>query len=134
MQALKNAAIENNCKHCKYFNFIEEDGDNPEGECRRFPPSVTFFDDERMRTYFPEVQYIDWCGEFSLDIKYEKQYIRDTGMSTRTKNCLMAENIMTVGELIKIDAIKLREIPLCGPATIKEIHEFLLSKKQADVD
>lgn len=55
----------NACRDCTHFHdFGDEPGCEPDGECRRYPPNVTFFDDGKMRTYFPEVYRLAWCGEF----------------------------------------------------------------------
>jgi hypothetical protein len=54
------------CWRCRYFNPTEgasgEHGDF--GECRRHPP-VTMVDEEGgLLTTWPDVEYMEWCGEF----------------------------------------------------------------------
>lgn len=51
--------------------------------------------------------------------------ILDMGFGTRTINCLRAEDINTIGDLVKFSENDLRKIPNLGTRSINEIREAL---------
>ena len=58
------------CKNCIYFN--SNNDDNGDGECHRYPPTVTNGEDrDGICSWFtfPEVDSYDWCGEYKEEGK-----------------------------------------------------------------
>lgn len=51
--------------------------------------------------------------------------VREMGLSTRARNCLLAENIQTVEELVQYSAKHLRRIPNMGANSMIELYDAL---------
>ena len=55
------------CEHCVFFTFgtgnIKNEYDEKVGTCRRYPPTVMWFND-RLWWQWPRVHPGQWCGEF----------------------------------------------------------------------
>ncbi len=59
--------------------------------------------------------------------KLLKTPVGELPISVRAFNCLRAENIETVGQLVSLSANELKHIPNLGKGTVKEIREVLAS-------
>lgn len=56
------------------------------------------------------------------------QSVDDLGLNTRTRNCLVAENINYLGDLVQRNEIDLQKIPNLGRKSFNEIKETLAQR------
>lgn len=57
---------EANCGNCRFWSGVSDE--TTQASCRRYPPQLIEMrtieeDDMYLRTYFPVVEWDDWCGE-----------------------------------------------------------------------
>lgn len=81
-----------------------------------------------LRDYFA-AQAMQSLLQNSFDFEKEQLAsdvsVKDLGMSIRTVNCLLAENINNIGDLIKRTENELLKTPLLGRISINEIKRTL---------
>lgn len=116
------------CEDCKWW-----EGDialvNSKGFCHRYPPPHSRGEGETGddSDYFPYVKSDDWCGEFQptvLDI-YNKP-IESLLLSDRPINCLHDDGIITIGDLVGCDKVRLLSIRGFGMTSFREVRRKLL--------
>lgn len=65
---MKNKAIPEVCKNCRFWSPVDSDDSKEEfGLCQRFPPTVVVYD-EQASAVRPITEWKDHCGEFKLRI------------------------------------------------------------------
>jgi len=79
------SVMEEKCINCKYYSCIN-DTTGGNGLCRRYPPKPAYVvqDGSHVRglftsyskSYFPEMEYDDWCGEFKSNKKKQAPAVR----------------------------------------------------------
>lgn len=64
---------------------------------------------------------------FICDIQYEERVekIMDMCFTIRTRNCLLAEGINTLEELLNYSEVELLKTPNLGQKSLREIKDFL---------
>jgi len=80
---------------------------------------------ERLRMVDPKGETANKT-EKDFKNKVEKDFkkpVEDLNLSVRAMNCLHAEQIHTLGDLLKVPFHELKHIPNCGPITLREIRD-----------
>ena len=70
----------------------------------------------------------------NIDKRILESSIDDLELTARAWNCLVAENVYTVGELIKQTEYELLKFPNLGRKSLKEIKEQLFNKFKLTLD
>ena len=62
------------CATCKHFRKFQKPTTIDDGECRRFPPAFTPFNqgDGSWIERFPKVSMTAWCGEWKSTMECER--------------------------------------------------------------
>jgi DNA-directed RNA polymerase subunit alpha len=80
---------------------------------------------ERLRMVDPKGETANKT-EKDFKNKVEKDFkkpVEDLNLSVRAINCLHAEQIYTLEDLLRVSFIDLRKIPNCGKMTAREIRD-----------
>ena len=82
---------------------------------------------DRIQELFDEFLFLEAIERLSVVSPALKSKIEDTPLSNRAKNCLKAESIETVANLVQYSNAELRSFRGMGAETVKEIEGFVAS-------
>jgi DNA-directed RNA polymerase alpha subunit len=80
---------------------------------------------ERIQELYQEFLILETLERLSADFPLLKHSIDDTPLSNRSKNCLHAANIETVGDLVQYSPAELKLFRNMGANSVKEIVDFV---------
>ncbi|MBQ9174313.1 MAG: hypothetical protein IJ161_11345, partial [Bacteroidales bacterium] len=80
---------------------------------------------ERIQALFDEFLFLEAAERLAGVYPALRQKIEYTPLSNRTKNCLLAADVITVGDLVQYSPGELRSLRNMGEKSVKEIENFV---------